>query len=137
MLLFEILQFQKFNDFRVCKTWEFFEIFKIENFWNFPIWTFFEIPKLEIFRIFLIANFWNCLNWKINKLLEFIQFRKSKIGSEDWQFWNYSSIRYSALLAILPFLEFTDLLFDINKFSQFLFPILVTRKFGRSTFERS
>ena len=27
--------------------------------------------------------------------------------------------------------------FDINQFSQFLFSILVTRKFGRSTFERS
>ena len=32
------------------------------------------------------------------------------------------------------FCQFSYFPFDINQFSQFVFPILVTRKFGRSTF---
>ena len=58
------------------------------------------------------------LIWKIIKIL--------KIS----KFWNCSSIRYSAPIAILPIFI---LPFDIN----FIFYCSDTRKFGRSTFERS
>ena len=68
---------------------------------------------LKIFGIFETDNFWNyhhCefyfLTWKINKLVEFFQLGKPKFSSKNWQFWNRSSIRYSAPLAILPILIF-------------------------------
>ena len=39
-LFFEMVQFQKFDDFRNCKTWEIFGIFRIESFWKFQDWEF-------------------------------------------------------------------------------------------------
>ena len=104
--------FEMFLHFQNCEFLDFskleiFRIFKIANFWNFQYWKFFAFSKLQIFGIFLITNFWNCLNWQINKFLEFFQIAKPKFGSKDRQFWNFSFIRYSALLAILTILIFT------------------------------
>ena len=130
LLLFEIKQFQKFDVFWNWKILEIFYILEKRNFSNFPhckffefskliffyfqnykfleIWklNFFEFAKLQIFRIFQARSFWNCPNWKIKKFQDFFQFGKSKFGSKNWQFWNFSSIRYSALLATLSILIF-------------------------------
>ena len=80
-----MVQFQKFDDFRNCETWGIFGIFRMGNVWNF-----------------VIANFLILL-FKLEDL-EFFQFGKPKFGSKNWLFWNCLSIRYSALLAILPIL---------------------------------
>ena len=35
----------KFVDFRICKIWEMFEIFRIERFWKFQNLKFFQFSK--------------------------------------------------------------------------------------------
>ena len=109
------------------------ELFIHSNFYNFPNCKFLEFSILTVFGTFLIGNFWNFPNYKINKFLDFFQFAKPKFDSKNWQLWNCSSIQHSAPLAILC--QFWYLPFNINQFSQLLFPISVIRKFGRSTFE--
>ena len=44
---------------------------------------------MQIFKIWIS---WNFPNWKIEKFRDFIQFRKSKFDSKNWQFWNRSII---------------------------------------------
>ena len=124
-----------------------FVTFQIANFSNFPklniLWicAFSEFFKLTMFGIFqngdfwnsLIVNFWNRPNYKINNFLECFQFGKQnftpKIG-------NFEIFLPFDIPHCSQYCQFSSLPFDINQFSQFLFPILVTRKFGRSTFER-
>ena len=133
------IKIKKFLIFSICKTktWllklVILELFVRSNFSNFPNCKFLEFSKLTVFGTFLIGNFWNFPNYKINKFLDFFQFAKPKFDSKNWQLWNCSSIQHSAPLAISC--QFLYLPFDINQFSQLLFPISVIRKFGRSTFE--
>ena len=138
---FTIFEIVKFGYYLGFPEWKFLEFSKLKIFWNFPNSNFLvflnrkflSFLKLEIFRNFQIQIFWNCPNWKVNIFIRKIQFEKPKFGCKNWKFWNCSSIEYFALLAILP-----NLIFPLwYRFSQFLFPVLVTRKFGRSTFERS
>ena len=82
------------------------DLYQYCKFSEFPKLIILEIFKLQIFRLFLIENFWNCRNWKITKSLKIFQFVKLKFGSINWQFQNYSSIRYFALLAIFLTLIF-------------------------------
>ena len=67
---------------------------------------------------------------KINKFLNFFQFQKPKIG-------NFGIIRLFDIFQFSQFCLFSYFPSDINQFFQFLFPVLVTHKFDRSTFERS
>ena len=87
-----------------------FVIFQISDFSNFPNCKFLKLSKFQILEISQIANFSTFPNWKF-----------------------FLIVRYPALLAIC---QFSYLPFDINQYSQFSFPILLTRKFGLSTFER-
>ena len=64
---------------------------------------------------------------KINKFLDFFQFAKKNL-----EILQLSILWMTALLAILPILIFFHC-----QLSQFLFSILVTRKFRHSTSERS
>ena len=46
--IFEIEQYQKFDDYRNCIIWKNFRIFRIGNFWNFTNWKFLKLnQKLE------------------------------------------------------------------------------------------
>ena len=98
LLIFGIHHIANFLNFQ---NWAFFWIFQIDNFYNFPNWNFLEFSKLNFFLIFQIVNFSNLPNLKFLKLSKL---KKSKFGSKNLQFWNYSFIRYSALFAILPIL---------------------------------
>ena len=89
--------------------WKTFGILKIWRFWNFPSrqfsketsklnfslnlpnCKFMEFFKFEVFGIFQIGKL---RNFEIFFNLE------NQFGSKNWQFWNCSSIRYPALLAI-------------------------------------
>ena len=118
-----------------------FWISQTDHFWNLPNWNFFLIFKIEnwIFQVGLSCNFPNCKfsepsNFENQQISRFFQFEKPKFSSKNYQSWNRSSVRNSVLLANLPILIFS---FAINQFSHIFLSILVTRKFGHSKFESS
>ena len=123
--------FRKFGKFVEFYKLDVFRSFKIDNFWNFPNCTSLEFQKLTVFGIFQMGNFWNCTNWKIKKCVQFFIICNTKICLRNEQFWNCSSIRYSALIVILPILIFA---LSYKWIFSILFHFLVTREFGRSTF---
>ena len=147
------LDFKKYTFLEFSKS-EILEIFLIGNFWNFPNWKLLEFSKLtilvisqiencsdflnwqflefsksEILEIFVIGNFRYCPNCEINKFLDFFQFGKPEFGSK------IANLGIVRPLFDIPhysqFCQFSYVPFDINQFSQFLFPILVVCKFGR------
>ena len=88
LIILEIRQKWKIDDFRNCKSWEIFGIMKI-----------------EIFGIFQIGIFGNFTIWKINKFLEFFPIGKPKFGSKHWQIlelFDYSIFRNFANFDIFP-----------------------------------
>ena len=89
---------------------------------NFSDWQFLEFSKSQIF-----SNFLNC------KFCEFFKSQEPKFG---WKIGNFGTVRPFDIPHYSQFRQFSYFSFDINQFSQFLFPTLVTRKFGRSTFVR-
>ena len=119
----KICYFSKLNDY---KNLTIFKIVKLGNFLDFS--------KLELFGIFRIASFLNFSSWKCNKFLEFFQFEKPNLAKKNG---NFEIVCPFNISHYSQFCQFSYLTFGINQFSQFLFPILVTRKFGRSTFESS
>ena len=52
----EMVQCQKFDDFRNCQIWKISGIFRVDSFWKFQNWPFLK------FGIFVIANFWTLLS---------------------------------------------------------------------------
>ena len=109
-------------------------ILKVENLWNFPYYNFLELSKLEMFEIFDIIKFWNCPNREVNNRLDYFNLQNQNLALKIG---DLRIVHPFDLPHYSQFCQFSYLPFDINQFSQFLFPILVTRKFVRSTFERS
>ena len=103
------------DSFPNCKILKIFEIFEIDKFCYFPNCKFLEFPKINKFR-----DFFNLENQNLT----------SKIS-------NCGIVRPFDIPHYSQFCRFSYLPFDIDQFFQFLFPILVTRRVGRSTFERS
>ena len=55
-MIFGIVKFGKFDDFRNCKIWETFGIFRIEHFWNYLTRQFLKFSKLNYELIFRILK---------------------------------------------------------------------------------
>ena len=113
--------------------------YKIVNSWNVEFSKLLEFSKLKIFRIFQVTrNFFEFAKsqffdfffefstfdffvivhiGKLRNFEVFFQFGKSKFCSKDWQFWNSSSIRYFALLAIFPIFIFAFWYKSISTFN--------------------
>ena len=108
------------QSFRICHIAN-FRIFKIKFFWicqianfrkfsnwifsNLPNCKFLEFPQLKIFRI-LEPKLLQLSQLENEEISRFFHLEKSKFGSKNWQFWNCSSPRHSALFAILSILIF-------------------------------
>ena len=121
-----------FRNWTILKIWKFLEFsnmevfgfFQIGIFWNFSNCKIFELSQLEnvgISEIGYFRNFPNCkiLNipnwhffeysnfWKINKFLEFFEFRKPTFDLKNWQFWNLH-LRNWIISYIWLFYEFVN-----------------------------
>ena len=111
-LFYEFVNNGNLTIFEIVKFGTFLELWNSRHFWNCKIWEIFRILKIRKMKNF--QNFLNLYNQNL----------AAKVG----KFWNCSSTRYSALLAIFPILIFalwSKVNFDAVT-SQFLFPILVT-----------
>ena len=86
MQIVRIFQIGHFSDFPNLKLFE-FGMSQVKNFRNSPNWNFFRI-------------------FQTKKISIIFQFGKPKFGLKNYQFRNSSSIRHSALLAILSIVIF-------------------------------
>ena len=121
LIVFPILKFAIFRNYKIWGIFRIYQnknfgIFQIGNFRNFPNLTF---STLEIFGIV-----------KINKFLDFFQFVKPKFS-------NFKIVHRFNVPHYSIFCQFSYFPIDINQLSQFLYFILVTRKFSHFTSKRS
>ena len=129
----QILGTPNWNFLNISKL-KFIGIFQIEHFLNFPNWTFFEFSKLNIFGTSLNGKF---VNFPSRKLLNVYNFSNLKNQNLAKKLINFAIARPPDILIYSQFYQFSYLPINVTKFSQFLFPISVTLKFGHSAFERS
>ena len=105
--------------FKLFELSKYMIIYKIGNLWNFDSFPNCKILKScyfsKLYNFRNLGHFWNFPNstifgivqiGKLTRFLEFLKFGKPKFDCNNWQFWNCSSIRYSALLAIVLILIF-------------------------------
>ena len=108
--IYRIFQNENFWNFKNCKLLEFSKL----KIYGISEWKLLKFLKLQFFSIFLIESFWQCPSWGIQK--------------------SFGIVHSFDIFHYMKFCQFLYLPFDINQFSQFLFPTLVTRKFYIWTF---
>ena len=100
-----------------------FQIVKFGKFLEFSKLKFWKLHVYEIVQIEKLTNIYNFFNLKNKNLAK--------------QIFNFGIIHSFDILHYSKFCKFSYLHFDRNQFSEFRFSIILTRKFGRSTFKRS
>ena len=91
-------------------------IFRIENFWNFPKWTFLEFPKLEIFGTFNMKNFWDFQNSNLSNFPNWQYSEQTKL--ENNKFLEFFNIENQNLVPKIGHFRIVCP-FDIPHYSQF------------------
>ena len=125
------LNFVFLHSFKLFEPSRYMIIHQIKNLCNFD--SFRNCKISEIFEIWQFDNFRNFRNWEIKQISRFISTSKTKVLLQKLAI--LIPVRPFDISYFSQFRQFLYLPFNTN--NQFLFPILETRKFGRSTFKHS